>query len=112
MMFGLSQETINKINGVFERFPEVEEVILYGSRAKGNYKEGSDIDIALIGDKITDKIISLIKEAIDDLNTPYLFDISIFHQISNKELYEHISRVGQQFFVRKSIEKHENQLKP
>lgn len=49
--FGLNQETISKIQSVFYQFPEIEEAILYGSRAKGNYKEGSDIDLTLKGDK-------------------------------------------------------------
>ncbi|MDI1234593.1 MAG: nucleotidyltransferase domain-containing protein [bacterium] len=104
MMFGLSQETINKVNSVFEIHSEVEEVILYGSRAKGNFKEGSDIDITLKGDKITDILVNELKVAIDDLNTPYLFDISIYQNISNKALIDHIQRVGKPFFVRNTIE--------
>ncbi len=78
MKFGLDQTTIDKINSVFIKYPEIEGVIIYGSRAKGNYREGSDIDITLKGENVTDKSRSTVWLDIDDLNTPYLFDISVF----------------------------------
>ena len=95
MKFGLNQKTINKINSVFELHSQIEEVLIYGSRAKGNYREGSDIDITLIGKNIE---LSKINENIDDLNTPYLFDISIFDKLESKDLIEHINRVGKTFY--------------
>jgi len=55
MKFGLKEEIIKKINGVFEKYPAVDKVIIYGSRAKGNYKRGSDIDLTLFGDRISDR---------------------------------------------------------
>src|SRR5690348_7297923 len=98
MKFGLKEETIAKINSVFAAFPEVEEVIIYGSRAKGNFRPGSDIDFTLKGEKLNHDIVSTISWKIDDLLTPYLFDISIFRQISNPDLVDHINRVGQIFY--------------
>ena len=97
-MFGLDNDTIAKINSVFEKYTEVEEVTIYGSRAKGNYKEGSDIDISLKGNYLTKEIQSNIYTDIENLNTPYLFDISIFNQLHSPELLEHIKRVGQIFY--------------
>lgn len=96
--YGLSKETINKINGVFSSFKEVEEAILYGSRAKGNFKPGSDVDLTLKGEKLKLKILNQISLELDDLLLPYSFDISIFHQISNPDLIEHIERVGLIFY--------------
>jgi predicted nucleotidyltransferase len=52
---------------------------LYGSRAKGNYRQGSDIDITLVGSQVTNHIVTKVWLDIDDLNTPYLFDISVYH---------------------------------
>ena len=98
MQFGLKQTTIDKINSVFEKNPEVEQVIIYGSRAKGNYRNGSDIDITLKGEKLTYDILSKIMGEIDDLDTPYLFDISIFDKLDSPGLEEHINRVGQIFY--------------
>jgi predicted nucleotidyltransferase len=97
-MFGLNKETIEKINAVFQKHPEVEEVIIYGSRAKGNHRAGSDIDITLKGKYLDEKIRSTISLEIDDLNTPYLFDISILEKINNPELLSHIKQYGRIFF--------------
>ena len=98
MKFGLPEKTINKVNSVFEKHFEIEEVIIYGSRAKGNYREGSDIDITLKGKNIEYKNLSKINQEIDELNTPYLYDISIFEKFESKELIEHITRIGQTFY--------------
>jgi len=76
---GLKNE---KINSVFNKYNSIEKVIIYGSRAKGNYKTGSDIDLTLIGENITYQDLSTIIDDIDQLNTPYLFDISIFHKLN------------------------------
>lgn len=98
MKFGLSSETIEKINSIFLRCPEIEEAIIYGSRAKGNFRIGSDIDITLKGKNLKNNILSFIIGEIDDLNTPYLFDVSIFDELSSADLKEHINRVGQVFY--------------
>ncbi len=103
MRFGLNDNTIEKINSVFETYEEVEEVILYGSRAKGNYRNGSDIDITLKGDKLTAALLSKIEVAIDDLLTPYLFDVSIFNALTAPALIEHINRVGVTFYKRQEL---------
>ena len=92
--FGLSAETLAKINSVIAQHPEVESVILYGSRAKGNYRNGSDIDITLTGSALTHRIMLRIDDEIDDLLLPYLFDISIFSHIDNSDLVDHIHRCG------------------
>jgi len=98
MKYGLDEETVNKIKSVFSRFNEVEEVLLYGSRAKGNFKPGSDVDLTLKGEKLKLKLLNKISLDIDDLLLPYSFDISIFHQITNPDLIEHIERVGIVFY--------------
>ena len=98
MKFGLDHNTIEKIQKVFQKFPEVEEVVIYGSRAKGNYREGSDIDITLEGEHLSDGLLSRILQEIEELNTPYLFDISIFHKLKSPSLIEHINRVGKVFY--------------
>ena len=98
MKFGLREETIQKINTVFARYPEIEEVVIYGSRAKGNFREGSDIDITLKGAAVTERIRSRVWLDIDDLNTPYLFDISVYYQLKSESLLEHINRAGKTFY--------------
>lgn len=102
MRFGLTEETIHKINAVFAQYPSVEQVILYGSRAKGNYKNGSDIDLTLIGKHISDQDVMHIRMAFDDMLTPYSFDLSVYQQIENPKLIEHIKRVGCVFYAIKN----------
>ena len=98
--YGLSQKTIKKINLVFQKVEAVDAVILYGSRAKGNFKPGSDIDLVLKGKKLDLHLLNKISLALDDLLLPYIFDISIYHQINNPDLIAHISRVGKTFYTR------------
>jgi predicted nucleotidyltransferase len=94
MKYGLSSNNIVKITNTLKQFESIEEVILYGSRAKGNYKPSSDIDIVLKGKDINLNLLSKINTKLDDLLLPYKFDISIYHQISNAELLDHINRIG------------------
>jgi len=102
-MFGLKTETIQAIREVLAKYPEVEKAILYGSRAKGNYRPGSDIDLTLAGDKLTLTTLQKIENELDDLLLPYKIDLSLHRQIQNKALLEHIERVGKVFFDRNEM---------
>ena len=92
-MYGISQNALDKIKTVLFSMQGVEQVILYGSRAKGNYKEGSDIDLTIKGNLTFDDLIKT-SVKLDDLNLPWKIDLSLYNQIENKELLEHIDRVG------------------
>jgi len=98
MRFGLKESTIEGVNSVLAKFPEVEEAVLYGSRAKEDFKPGSDIDLTFKGTGLDWKIVGDIQFEIDDLLLPYMFDISIYTQIDNPDLIGHIDRVGQIFY--------------
>lgn len=101
--FGLTEATIEKIGGVLSRHPQVERAVLYGSRAKGNFKNGSDIDLTLVGSELkTDDLLKIMGE-VDDLLLPYMIDLSIFHQLTHPELIEHIRRVGIVFYQRQLL---------
>ncbi|WP_298273392.1 nucleotidyltransferase domain-containing protein [Geobacter sp.] len=92
--FGLKRSTIGKITGVFAAVPEVEEVILYGSRAKGNYRHGSDIDLTVKGKDLTLTLLLKIEGMLDDLLLPYKIDLSLFDSLDDPDLMDHIRRVG------------------
>lgn len=94
MIHGLSEDTVQKLLDVFASFPQVDEAILYGSRAKGNYGPGSDIDITLKGKELDLSIMNEISLKVDDLLLPYIVDLSIYDQIDNPELVNHIQRIG------------------
>lgn len=100
MKFGLSTYTVEIINAVFAQFPAVEKAILYGSRAKGTYRPGSDIDLVLLGSTLDIKTLFRIETELDDLLLPYTIDLSIFEHIDNPNLVDHIKRVGKVFYQR------------
>jgi predicted nucleotidyltransferase len=98
MKYGLPQATVQKINAVLSHYPQVEKAILYGSRAKGNYKNGSDIDLTLHGNHLSLNIMYKILDDIDELLLPYTIDLSIFNTIHDPDVIEHIQRVGLTFY--------------
>ena len=98
--FGLSQKTIASICQIFSNYPAIQKAILYGSRAKGNYRHGSDIDLTLIGD-LSHQDLNRIETQLDDLLLPYMIDLSLFKDIENSELIDHVHRVGKTFYLLK-----------
>jgi predicted nucleotidyltransferase len=97
---GLSGVVVGRILNVLRHYPQIEEAVLYGSRAKGNYRAGSDIDLTLRGHEIDLKLMNRISNELDDLLLPYSFDLSMFDQIENEELLDHIARVGVVFYCK------------
>jgi predicted nucleotidyltransferase len=98
MKYGLPPYAIERIRTVLSHYPQAEKAILYGSRAKGNYKNGSDIDLTLRGAGLTLNVLYKIMDELDDLLLPYTIDLSIFDQISDPDVAEHIQRVGITFY--------------
>ena len=102
MNYGLTDIELNKLQDTFSIYEDIEKVVLYGSRAKGNYKPFSDVDITLVGDTLTHNSWSRLSTDIDDLLLPYEFDISIFHTIANSDLIDHIQRVGKTLYQKET----------
>jgi predicted nucleotidyltransferase len=98
--FGLSPSTLSALINVFTRWRGVEKVLIYGSRAKNTFREGSDIDLTLIGKNITTTDLLAIENEIEEALLPQKVDLSIFSKIENPELKKHIERVGLEFFRR------------
>lgn len=98
MRFGLEENTIHKINSVFKQYENIEKVIIYGSRARGNFKPGSDIDLTIKSKTFTLTELLEAENQLDDLLLPYKIDLSLFYQISNDDLIDHIKRVGIVFY--------------
>jgi len=95
MNFGLQEFELNCIVDAIKKFNEVEKTVIFGSRAKGNYKPGSDIDIAIYGDDITFHTLSALTWILEEqVSLPYFFDVIDYTHIKHKELKEHIDRVG------------------
>lgn len=98
LQFGLNEHTLNQITKLFAQYPEVEFAKIYGSRAMGTYWRGSDIDLAIYGD--CQSILGAIITGLDELATPYKFDVTDYEHLDNLELRDHIDRVGQIIYSR------------
>lgn len=98
--FGLPPAAVQKIRTVLSAHPGVDQAILYGSRAKGTHKPGSDIDLTLVGDGLVHRDLLDITDELDDLMLPYEIDLSILGSIDHQGLRDHIHRVGKEFYRR------------
>ena len=97
--FGLSPATLDKLSSVFMRHRTIDSVLIYGSRAKGNYRVGSDIDLSIKGREISFGELMQIEDQIDDLMLPYTVDLSQYEKINNADLIAHIDRLGVEIYA-------------
>lgn len=94
-MFGLLDRDIQYIRDALLKFTEIETAIIFGSRAMGNYKKGSDVDIAIVGINITREVILKVDEYLNEIYPlPYFFDIVHYDELSNENLVKHIDELG------------------
>lgn len=101
MKYGLPDNNLQSIKSILANYKNLHSAILYGSRAKGNFKASSDIDLTLVGNELTYKNLVNILLELDDLLLPYEFDLSIHKDIDNEGLLSHISRVGEVIYQKK-----------
>jgi uncharacterized protein len=94
MPFGIDEIDFEKIKQIFADEKAIEKIILFGSRAKGNFKSGSDIDLAVIGKEINFQKIIAFKTKLEELNLPMEVDLQNYSTIQSEELKQHIERVG------------------
>ncbi len=98
--FGLSSRARELLGSAFAAEPRINRALVYGSRAKGNYRSGSDIDIALDAPQLSYSDCLRLASTLDDLMLPWRIDLSALHQIDNPALLEHIARVGKPLWTR------------
>ncbi len=101
-MHGLKDSDLVVIREILGRFPDVESATVYGSRALGTQKPGSDVDIALIGKDVSRNTVIQVSALLNEESPlPYHFDVTNYHTIKNTQLKEHIDRVGWLFYNKK-----------
>ena len=95
MSYGLRDSDIQTIQKVGKQWPEIEEILLFGSRAKGNFKPGSDVDLAVRGKNIGyDTVLHFEQFLNEETRLPYFFDVLHVESLKEPDLLEHINRVG------------------
>lgn len=103
---GLADKTLAQITGVLVAFSQIEKALLFGSRAKGTHKPGSDIDLALVGADLDWRTVGRISGALDDLPIPYRFSLIMFNERTDSEVAAHIRRVGIPLFKKETTAAH------
>lgn len=99
--FGLSSEQVATIHKAFFKYPRVHRVVIFGSRAMGNFKPGSDVDLALFGDNLdTELLLELKAELNERIPLPHTFDLVFYDTIETKELQDHVDTYGKLFYER------------
>lgn len=99
--FGLSEKALDLLRTTFAANPHIERVVVYGSRAMGNFRQGSDIDLTLEGCNLTLTDLLRLETVLDDLMLPWNIDLSLYSNIDNPALLAHIARVGKPLWIRK-----------
>lgn len=92
---GLSNQQMEQIKDILQQYKEIDKAVLFGSRAMGNYKKASDVDITIMGKKADFSLAAKIKSHFeDDSYLPYFFDIISYNTIQSDELKQHIKVYG------------------
>jgi predicted nucleotidyltransferase len=94
MKYGLPDSALSEIKQTFRQCPKVEKAVLFGSRAKGNFRNGSDIDIAVYGKDLSFDDFLTLKVKLDELDLLESIDLIKFESIEDPDLIDHIKRVG------------------
>lgn len=94
MIGGIADAHWQQILPLFRKHPNITDVTLYGSRAKGTFREGSDIDLAIKGDNISHYQLTQIDLDYEDLYLPWKLDVTVYEAVTNPPLKNHIDRVG------------------
>lgn len=98
--FGLLDSDFEFLSNLFQKYTSIDEVIIFGSRAKGNYKNGSDVDLAIKSQTIGIEELNAMDDALNEnSNLPYKFDIVHYEKIQTPELKDHIDRIGKRLFI-------------
>jgi len=96
--YGLNERDMHTISSILSNYDEVKQVLIFGSRAKGNYHAGSDIDMAIAGNVVWYKTLRKIKNDFSDSSLPYNVDVINFESLTNEDLKNHILRVGKPIY--------------
>lgn len=103
MKYGLSEQNIKQIQQILEKYDALDTAILYGSRAIGTYREGSDIDLTLKGNNLDIVTLNRLCNNFAESLLPYKFDLSIFNMLTNHDIIDHIQRVGIVFYQKNAL---------
>ncbi len=94
MRFGLDDKYLDELTAILRSIPEIEEAVIYGSRARGDYRRASDINLSLRGPRLEDRHVVRLKTLLYESRIPYFVDVNIFHRLRNPQFIANIERDG------------------
>lgn len=98
--YGLDNRCVDTVVSILNEFPSIQVVFIFGSRAKGTYHAGSDIDLAVMNSGLSIIDLARVKGRFEESDLPYFVDLVDYTKIVSQDLREHIDRVGQEFYRR------------
>lgn len=104
MKFGIKDKYLYELHDIFSQLPGINRVVLYGSRARGDFRSGSDLDICLFGDSISNTDVSLLLSKLYYSNIPYFFDVAVWDKIRNKTFADNIRRDGVEIYNHSDVQ--------
>jgi uncharacterized protein len=103
MNFGLTLRDMQTIQEILLRYPEIQTVMLFGSRAKGNFNAGSDIDLAIINEGVSEKTIQSLLSDFEDSTLPYFVDVISYATLTDSSLKAQINKTGKLLYQRTNL---------
>lgn len=100
MMYGLSDKNLHELHAILASIPHIEQAVIYGSRARGDFKPGSDVDLTLLGPDLTFHDLALLDDKLYYSYIPFFFDTNAFARLSNPALVDNIRREGKVIYNR------------
>lgn len=99
-MYGLSNQNLQELRSILASIPHIEEAVIYGSRARGDYKSGSDVDLSLKGRSLTFHDLALLDDKLYYSYIPYFFDTNSYADLTNPDLIANIDKDGKTLYKR------------
>ena len=102
-MYGLTERSYNELLDILASIPEIEEAMIYGSRARGDYWQASDVDLSLKGEQLTQHTLAVLDDKLYESHIPQFFDTHIYANIKNPKFKANVDRDGQVIYKRTEI---------
>ena len=97
---GISGPQQQRLLDVLIQQADVDAIWLFGSRAMGRERPGSDIDLCVDAARLSHRERLRLMAAIDDLLLPWTVDLALRHELP-PDLVSHVQRVGRCLWTRR-----------
>ena len=93
-MYGLTEQSYKELMEILSSSPEIEEVLIFGSRARGDYWRASDVDLSIKGKNFARRNLAILNDRLYESHIPQIFDTHIYADIKNQRFKENVDQDG------------------